>query len=95
MKRYLIVGAWLSLAAGGIYSEAREQKRLENCGVVHQEILKIPDTLPLQGLSKSECVIVFSFDPESGFWHGQRLRPRRHGLPHRQGRQRPVGVLPQ
>src|ERR1700687_334442 len=37
----------------------KERRRLENCGVVMQEILNIPDNLPRQVLAKAECVIVF------------------------------------
>jgi lipid-binding SYLF domain-containing protein len=61
MKRYFAVAACLSLAAGAVYAVAatKEQKRLENCGVVLQEILNIPDNLPQQVLAKAECVIVF------------------------------------
>jgi len=61
MKRYFVVAACLSLAAGAVYAVAatKEQKRLENCGVVLQEILNIPDNLPQQVLAKAECVIVF------------------------------------
>jgi lipid-binding SYLF domain-containing protein len=35
-----------------------EQKRLENCGVVMQEVLNIPDSIPRDLLEKAECVIV-------------------------------------
>jgi lipid-binding SYLF domain-containing protein len=42
-----------------VYAATKEQKRLENCGVVMQEILDIPDSLPRQVLDKAECVIVF------------------------------------
>jgi len=61
MKRYFVVAVCLSLAAGAVYAVAatKEQKRLENCGVVLQEILNIPDNLPQQVLAKAECVIVF------------------------------------
>jgi lipid-binding SYLF domain-containing protein len=59
MKRSLIVGVCFSLAACAVYAATKEQKRLENCGVVMQEILNIPDSLPRQVLDKAECVIVF------------------------------------
>jgi SH3 domain-containing YSC84-like protein 1 len=61
MKRYFTFAVALSLAAGAVYAVAatKEQKRLENCGVVLQEILNIPDNLPQQVLAKAECVIVF------------------------------------
>jgi lipid-binding SYLF domain-containing protein len=59
MQRTLIVGVCLSVAACAVYAATKEQKRLENCGVVMQEILDIPDSLPRQVLDKAECVIVF------------------------------------
>ena len=60
MKRYFVVAVCLLLAAGAVYAAAtKEQKRLEHCGVVLQEVLNIPDNLPQQVLAKAECVIVF------------------------------------
>jgi lipid-binding SYLF domain-containing protein len=37
----------------------KEQERLENSGVVMQEIMNIPDNIPQEVLEKAECVIVF------------------------------------
>src|ERR1700676_121581 len=59
MKRYFVIAVCLSFAAGAVYAATKEQKRLEHCGVVIQEILNIPDSLPKQVLAKAECVIVF------------------------------------
>jgi SH3 domain-containing YSC84-like protein 1 len=59
MKRYLAIAACLTFAAGAVYAATKEQKRLENCGVVMQEVLDIPDNLPQQVIAKAECVIVF------------------------------------
>src|ERR1700730_6934700 len=59
MKRYLVIGGCLSFAAGAFYAATKEQKRLENCGLVMQEVLSIPDNLPRQVLDKAQCVIVF------------------------------------
>jgi len=36
----------------------KETDRLENCGAVLQEILRIPDNIPQDLLDKAECVIV-------------------------------------
>jgi lipid-binding SYLF domain-containing protein len=36
----------------------KEQARLEECGVVMQEVLNIPDNIPKELLDKAECVIV-------------------------------------
>lgn len=59
MKRYFVIAMCLSVAAGAVYAATKEQKRLENCGIVMQEVLNIPDNLPQQVLAKAECVIVF------------------------------------
>jgi lipid-binding SYLF domain-containing protein len=59
MKRYFLVGVSLLFFAAAVYAVTKEQKRLENCGAVMQEILNIPDNLPQQVLAKAECVIVF------------------------------------
>jgi len=60
MKRYLIVAACLAVAAGAVYAAKlnKEQKRLEECGVVMREVLNIPDNIPHDLLEKAECVIV-------------------------------------
>ena len=61
MKRHLITTAvCLTLAAGAVYAARlnKEQKRLEECGVVMQEVLNIPDSIPHDLMEKAECVIV-------------------------------------
>lgn len=59
MKRYFLVGVCLLFSAAAVYAATKEQRRLEKCGVVMQEILNIPDNLLQQVLSKAECVVVF------------------------------------
>jgi lipid-binding SYLF domain-containing protein len=90
MKRYLIVAVCLLFAAAAVYAATKEQKRLENCGVVMQEILNIPDNLPQQVLAKAECVIVFPSVLKLAFGMGKDYG-RGNGLPHRQGIQRTLG----
>ena len=60
MKRYLIGAVCLTLVAGAVYASKlnREQKRLEECGVVMQEVLNVPVNIPQELLEKAECVIV-------------------------------------
>ncbi len=60
MKRYLVTVTCLTLTAGAVYAAklSKEQKRLEECGVVMQEVLNIPDNIPHDLLEKAECVIV-------------------------------------
>src|SRR6202161_4842737 len=57
-KSILIVCLGL-LATSAVYANNKEQKRLENSGVVMQEIMNIPDNLPHDVMQKAECVIVF------------------------------------
>ena len=71
MKRYLVGAVCLALAAGAAYAATKEQKRLNNCGVVMQEILNIPDSLPEQVLQKAECVIVFPHELKAAFGMGK------------------------
>jgi lipid-binding SYLF domain-containing protein len=60
MKRFMVTAACLTLVAGALYAKKlnKEQDRLENCGVVMQEVLNIPDNIPTDLLEKAECVIV-------------------------------------
>jgi lipid-binding SYLF domain-containing protein len=57
-KSILVVG--LALATAAICAaNNKEQKRLENSGVVMQEIMNTPENIPQEVLEKAECVIVF------------------------------------
>ena len=62
MSRYLglalcfVFGATVLAAQSG--DQNKEQARLENCGVVMQEVLDVPDNIPQELLEKAECVIV-------------------------------------
>jgi SH3 domain-containing YSC84-like protein 1 len=47
-----------STASGAQNADNKEQGRLENCGVVMEEILNVPDNIPQELLEKAECVIV-------------------------------------
>jgi len=60
MKRFMVTAACLTLVAGAGYAQKfnKEQKRLEESGVVLQEVLNIPDNIPHELLEKAECVIV-------------------------------------
>ncbi len=60
MKNTRCTAVCLSLVVGAVYAATKGTKAcLENCGVVLEEILNIPDNLPGQVLAKAECVIVF------------------------------------
>jgi lipid-binding SYLF domain-containing protein len=60
MKKYLVAATCLTLVAGAVFAKKlnNEQKRLEECGVVMQEVLNVPDNIPRELLEKAECVIV-------------------------------------
>src|SRR5580704_15278841 len=61
MKRFMITAACLTLAAGAVYAAKlnKEQNRLENCGVVLEEVTNMSDNIPQELLEKAECVVVF------------------------------------
>src|SRR6516225_6550072 len=40
-------------------SDNKEDKRLENCGLVIKEIMDIPDDIPQSLIDKAECIIVY------------------------------------
>jgi lipid-binding SYLF domain-containing protein len=59
MSRYLSLALSVVLGSTAVgAANNKEQGRLENCGVVMQEVLDIPDNIPQELLEKAECVIV-------------------------------------
>jgi len=57
MFRFLVAcGVVLSVAALG--AQNKEQRRLESCGIVMEEILNVEENIPQDLLDKAECVIV-------------------------------------
>jgi hypothetical protein len=70
MKKFMVTAACLTLAAGAVYARQlnKEQRRLEECGVVMQEVL-MRHRHP--------------FRQKAGFWNRRRLWARRDGVPHR------------
>jgi len=59
MIRKLTVSVCVLLIAGGLYAASKETERLENSGVVMEEIMSTPENIPQEVLEKAECVIVF------------------------------------
>ena len=57
MGRY-VVAFCVVLGMATLGAQNKEQSRLENCGVVMEEILNVPDNIPQELLAKAECVIV-------------------------------------
>ena len=58
MFRYLTLATCVVLASAIVHAEHKEQGRLEQVGVVMQEVLDVPDNIPQELLEKAECVIV-------------------------------------
>src|SRR5580692_4938600 len=63
MKKPLAIGMLLALTAVPMLAARadndKETDRLENSGMVMEEIMNIPDNIPQDLLDKAECVIVF------------------------------------
>lgn len=61
VKQYFIAAACITLAGISVFAADlnKEQKRLEQSGVVMQEVLNVLDNIPHDLLEKAECVIVF------------------------------------
>lgn len=57
-KSILVVCLGL-LATTTLFAKNKEQERLENSGVVMQEIMDLPDNIPQDVMERAECVIVF------------------------------------
>jgi len=72
MKKFMVTASCLTLVAGAVYADKlnKEQKRLEECGVVMQEVLIIPDNIPHDLLNKAECVIVIPSVRKAAFGVG-------------------------
>jgi SH3 domain-containing YSC84-like protein 1 len=58
MLRYFTLALCFVSGSAALGAANKEQGRLENCGVVMQEVLDIPDNIPQELLEKAECVIV-------------------------------------
>lgn len=59
MKQRLALITCFLLAPAGLYAQEKEQGRLENCGVVLEEIMNTPENIPQEVLKKAECIVVF------------------------------------
>ncbi len=59
MRKSILLVCLGLLIAGTVYGANKEQKRLENSGVVMQEIMNLPDGIPKEVMENAKCVIVF------------------------------------
>ena len=70
MKKTLLAIAMVALAAwplASVLADTKEQSRLENCGMVLQEIMNVPDDIPANLVDKAECVVVIPSVLKGGF----------------------------
>ena len=58
MFRYLTIATCFVLASTTLQAENKEHARLQQIGLVMQEVLDVPDNIPQQLLEKAECVLV-------------------------------------
>ena len=72
MKKVFSAFLAVALSALPVASTAadKETSRLENCGMVLEEVLRIPDNLPQDLLDKAECVIVIPSVLKAAFVFG-------------------------
>src|SRR6266853_1996105 len=63
MRKAFSIGMLLALAAAPLLAaradNEKETDRLENSGMIMEEIMNIPDNIPQDLLDKAECIIVF------------------------------------
>ena len=59
IRKTIIVVCLGLIATTTLFAKNKEQRRLENSGIVMQEIMNIPDNIPHDVMEKAECVIVF------------------------------------
>jgi len=71
MKKLIPLVLALSLGTASVQADDRkERERLENCGMVVQEIMDIPDDIPQDLIDKSYCVIVYPSVVKAAFIFG-------------------------
>ena len=71
MKKLIPMVLALSLIASPLLADdKKENARLENCGLVIQEIMDIPDDIPQDLIDKTDCVIVYPSVVKAAFIFG-------------------------
>jgi len=58
-RKSVLVLCSVLVAISGLHAANKEQKRLENSGVVMQEIMNTPENIPQEVMEKADCIIVF------------------------------------
>jgi lipid-binding SYLF domain-containing protein len=59
IRKSILVLCFTLFATAAVSAQNKEQKRLENSGIVMQEIMDIPDNIPQSVMENAKCVIVF------------------------------------
>jgi lipid-binding SYLF domain-containing protein len=59
IRKFVLSFCLVAVAVPTLHAANKEQKRLENSGVVMQEIMNTPENIPQEVLEKADCVIVF------------------------------------
>ena len=57
-KRWIATAILITFGAFSAWAQKKENERVSNAGRVMSEILRVPDSIPLDLLQKAECVIV-------------------------------------
>jgi SH3 domain-containing YSC84-like protein 1 len=71
MKKFLPFVVALALIAPSLSADDRKQNaRLENCGLVIQEIMDIPDDIPQDLIDKTYCVVIYPSVVKAAFIFG-------------------------
>ena len=71
MKKFLPLVLTLALLATPLTADdKKETGRLENCGLVVQEIMDIPDDIPQDLIDKADCVVVYPSVVKAAFIFG-------------------------
>jgi hypothetical protein len=91
MSRYLSLALCVMVGSTVFASDNKEQGRLENCGVVMEEILNVPDNIPQELLEEGGVRDRDSVDDEDRGGPRWQLRSRRDGLSVGQGVHRSLG----
>jgi lipid-binding SYLF domain-containing protein len=70
MKKLIPAILALAVIAPPLPAEDKESSRLENCGLVVQEIMDIPDNIPQDLIDKADCVIIYPSVVKAAFIFG-------------------------
>jgi len=70
MRKSILLVCLGLVTTAPVYAANKEQKRLENSGVVMQEIMNTPENIPQEVMEKADCVVVFPSVLKAAFVFG-------------------------